>query len=79
MAIMARKEPHIRAQELRKAIWAVTDVPDDKSIHQVREELIIREFGQVSQESADNALKYGIYAIGLTVDECIYARRRLWT
>ncbi len=70
---MAIKELHIRARELREALWAIDEAPDDKSLHQVREEAIVRELDDVREEGRNVALQDDIHAAGTSPDQCIIA------
>ena len=62
-----------RAQVLRKALWDITDVPPDKSLHQVREETILKEFEAVASEAREAALRDEIYATGDSATGCVLA------
>ncbi len=63
----------LRAQLLRQALRDVTDVPDSKSVHQVREELIAKELEAVASGAREEALQGGIYAMGKSPEDCLTA------
>lgn len=71
--MMSIGELNLRAQDLRIALWGVTNVPEDKSVHQVREELIAKVFEVVASEARDAALRDHIHAVGKTPADCIVA------
>lgn len=70
---MTGLEAKHRAEALRKALWDVTDVPPDKSLHQVREELVLKELEAVASEAREGALQKDIHSVGKSPMECIVA------
>ncbi len=70
---MPVKELTLRSQMIRKALWDVTDAPPDKSLHQVREEIIAGELEAAASEAREAALQEDIHAVGKSPEECIIA------
>ncbi len=63
----------LRAQLLRQALWDVTDAPDSKSVHQVREELIAKELEATASEAREAALSDTLHAMGESPEDCLTA------
>jgi len=61
------------AKGLRERLWQIREAPEDKSIHQVREEEILRTLSEVAQEARRTALAEEIFAVGKTPEEAIRA------
>jgi hypothetical protein len=58
---------------LRERLWEIKTAPDDKSIHQLREDAIIQALQEVTEEARMRALLEDLYAVGKTPEECIRA------
>lgn len=67
------QELDLRATMLRKQLADIKTAPDDKSLHQVKEELIMQHFDEVAEIARLTALTEEIYAVGKTPEECILA------
>lgn len=70
---MPVQELDLRAHMLREQLAEIKTAPDDKSLHQVKEEAIIHHFQQVAEISRMLALQDEIYGIGKTPEEAIVA------
>jgi hypothetical protein len=70
---MPVQELDLRAHMLRETLWNIKAAPDDKSIHQLREEAIIRMLEEVIEEARMRALSEEIYAIGQNPEQAIRA------
>lgn len=70
---MADQEFDLRAGMLRDQLSRITSAPDDKSLHQVKEEAIINHFEQVAEIARIIALQEEIHGIGKTPEEAIVA------
>jgi hypothetical protein len=67
------QELDLRAHMLRDQLSKITIAPEDKSLHQLKEEAIIRHFEEVAEISRLTALQEEIYAVGQNPDQAIRA------
>lgn len=63
----------LRAHRLVKMLSSITTAPDDKSVNQLKEEVLMSALTEVAQAAEEWALKKRVHAIGRTPDEAIYA------
>lgn len=70
---MPTQELDLRASMLREQLAQIKSAPDDKSLHQVKEEAIINHFEQVAEIARMIALQDEIHGIGKTPEEAIAA------
>jgi len=67
------QEHDLRASMLREDLARITSAPDNKSLNQVKEEAIIRQFETVADVARTLALQEEIHGIGKTPEEAIVA------
>ena len=73
---MPVEELDLRAQMCRQQIAEVRSAPDDKSLNQVKEEIIQNHLQEVADHARLLALQEEIYAVGNTPEEAILALAR---
>lgn len=73
---MPVQELDLRAQMCRQQVSEVRSAPDDKSLNQVKEEIIQNHLQEVADHARLLALQEEIYAVGNTPEEAILALSR---
>ena len=70
---MPVEELDLRAKMLRERLWQIQTAPDNKSVHQLREESIIETLSEVVEEARLKTLQEELYAVGKTPEDAILA------
>jgi hypothetical protein len=70
---MPVEELDLRAQMCRQQVAEVRSAPDDKSLNQVKEEIIQNHLQEVADHARLLALQEEIYAVGLLPEDAIKA------
>ena len=70
---MPVEELDLRAHMVREQLLQIKSAPDDKSLNQVKEELIQSHLQEVADHARMLAIQEDIYAVGVTPEEAILA------
>jgi hypothetical protein len=73
---MPVEELDLRAHMIREQLIGIKSAPDDKSLNQVKEELIQGHLQEVADHARLLALQEEIYAVGNTPEEAVLALAR---
>lgn len=66
-------ELDLRAAMLRQTLARITSAPDDKSLNQVKDEAIMRQFDEIVEQTRYVVLHEELYAVGQSPEECVHA------
>lgn len=70
---MPVEELDLRAKMLRERLWGIERAPDNKSVHELREEAIMESLSEVVEEARLKTLQEELYAVGKTPEDAILA------
>jgi len=70
---MPVEELDLRAHMVREQLLQIKSAPDDKSLNQVKEELIQSHLQEVADHARMLAIQEDVYAVGVTPEEAILA------